>query len=240
MKWFGCDMNFMFQFAGKLLDMLYNYVPVYGICIVLLALTDKLLFYFAGKKYYSTIKLKEVLAPLVKKNNQKYTDNPTKKAEELTKLLAGNQYPIFGGIGNLVTEAIFSLGVLGLFQTPALYLAHGASGGVLRFLSLDLAASPLALLRAPASAPTELIASFLLVAAALGAIIIHDKIMESYAFIDQSYNKILWIAFAAAFIFCNHAFTLYWLAIKLLDFANILLVKRFYVVSVQTKTKQAG
>lgn len=231
-------MDTIFQFIGKLIDMIYSYVPVYGICVLLLALLDKLLFYFAGKKYYSTIKLKEVLEPLVIKNNKKYADNPTKKTEELAKLLASNNYPIFGGIGNLITEAIMSLGLIGIFNNPKAYLAYAEQSGKMNFLFFDLTSSPVSLINSPTGAETDIIISVLLVAVTLGVFIIHDKIMEDTAFIDQSFNKAIWVIFAICFLYFNQAFTLYWFGIKAMDLIHIFIVKSFYKVTVKTNTEE--
>ncbi len=225
-------MDTIFQFIGKLIDMIYSYVPVYGICVLLLALLDKLLFYFAGKRYYSTLKLKEVLEPLVTKNNQKYANNPTKKTEELAKLLASNHYPIFGGIGSLITEAILSLGLIGIFNSPEFYLDHAASSEKMHFLLLNLMGSPVSFISSPTGTETDLRISIFLAAITLGVFIVHDKIMENTAFIDQSYNKVIWVIFAICFLYFNQAFTLYWFGIKVMDLIHIYIVKRFYKVTV--------
>ena len=230
-------MDTIIQFTGKLIDMTYNYVPVYGICVLLLALIDKLLFYFAGKKYYSTIKLKEALEPLVEKNNRKYANDPAKKAEELTRLLASNHYPIFGSISNLVAEAILSVGLIGLFNNPENYLAFAASPEKMSFLFFDLTKRPVFLFGSAAGTETDIIISVFLAAITVGAFIIHDKIMENAAFVDQSFNKIIWVIIAICFLYFNQAFTLYWLSIKVMDLIHIVIVRKFYKVTVKANNK---
>ncbi len=230
-------MNTIFQFTGKLIDMIYNYVPVYGICILFLALLDKLLFYFTGKRYYSTIKLKEVFKPLVIKSNQKYANNPVKKTEELAKLLASNHYPIFGGIGNLITEAILSLGIIGVFNNPKLYLAYAVSSEKMYFLFFNLTNSPVSFIGSTTGTETDIIISIFFAAITLGIFIVHDKIMEDSAFTDQSFNKVVWVVFAICFLYFNQAFTLYWFGIKTMDLIHIFIVKKFYKVTVKTNNK---
>ena len=230
-------MNTIFQITGKLIDVIYNYVPVYGICILFLALLDKLFFYFTGKRYYSTIKLKEVFEPLVIKNNQKYANNPVKKTEELAKLLASNHYPIFGGIGNLITEAILSLGIIGVFNNPKLYLAYAVASEKMYFLFSNLTKSLVSFIGSTTGTETDIIISIFFAAITLGIFIIHDKIMEESAFTDQSFNKAVWVIFTICFLCFNQAFTLYWFGIKIMDLIHIFIVKKFYKVTVKTNNK---
>ncbi|MFZ7134293.1 MAG: YidC/Oxa1 family membrane protein insertase [Eubacteriales bacterium] len=225
-------MDIILKFISRIIDIIYSYIPFYGVCVVLLALLGKLLFIFAAKKYYNSIKLSEVIAPLVKKNNHKYAGNRTRKAEELTKILASNNYPIFGGISNLIVEAIFSLGLIGIFNNPSLYLTYATSTEKLLFLYVDLTSTPIFLLQSPIGNEVELFISFSLVVMTLGIFIFHDKIMEKYSFVEQAtINKITWVIFAICFLCFNQAFTLYWFSMKIMDLIHIFIVKKYFTVT---------
>ncbi|MFZ7134248.1 MAG: YidC/Oxa1 family membrane protein insertase [Eubacteriales bacterium] len=230
-------MDIFLKFTGKLLEIIYNYVPNYGICILILALLSKLIFMAIGGRYYNSIKLVDALTPLVERNNKKYAGNPTKRGEELTKIFATNKYPIFGGISNFLSQTIFSLGLIGLFNHPELYLSN-VTAEKLHFLFLDLTIRPIKNLYSPVGIETDLLSAAILIVLTLGLITIHDKVMEKKSLIDNLiFNKITWVILGICFLSFNQAFTLYWTSMKTMDLIHIFIVKKYFSVQMLKKEK---
>jgi len=212
-------MAFLARYTGKVLDFLLNISHNHLAAVSLFAMLGKLAFFSIGKRYFDTIHSKQHLDEVMEKEHPK-------DMEALIRLLGKQDYPILGGLLNLLGEALFSIGIIGVFRHPENCLDLEAAP--MTTILLDLTLRPVELLYLGEIGP-QIFTVALLILLTLSAFVATDWIMDRYCVFGTDYNKVIWVLFFASMLVFPVAYTWYWLCVRLWDLLQILLARKKYV-----------
>jgi YidC/Oxa1 family membrane protein insertase len=106
------------QFFGVVISYIYDYIPNFGIAIILMTIMVKLITFPLNNKQIQSAKRMQVLQPEMKKIQQKYQDDKEKQNQAMSEFMRENnmnplagclpllvQFPILIGIFRLLREA---------------------------------------------------------------------------------------------------------------------------------------
>jgi YidC/Oxa1 family membrane protein insertase len=106
------------QFFGVVISYIYDYIPNFGIAIILMTIMVKLITFPLNNKQIQSAKRMQVLQPEMKKIQQKYKDDKEKQNQAMSEFMRENnmnplagclpllvQFPILIGIFRLLREA---------------------------------------------------------------------------------------------------------------------------------------
>ena len=149
---FGDLWNGLLQGLGSILSFFYDLIPSYGIAIILLTITVRILLLPLTIKQTRSMQGMQKIQPKVKELQRKYKGNRQKLNEELMKLYKEHQVNPLGGCLPLVLQlpVFFALYRVLTSGGGTEYLPQGSSlvqsirEGAERFLGMNLACSPAA------------------------------------------------------------------------------------------------
>jgi len=106
------------QFFGVVISYIYNYIPNFGLAIIIMTIMVKLITFPLNNKQIQSAKRMQVLQPEMKKIQQKYKDDKEKQNQAMSEFMRENnmnplagclpllvQFPILIGIFRLLREA---------------------------------------------------------------------------------------------------------------------------------------
>lgn len=220
-------MNFFAKYTGKFLDFFCSFAPYYLVGVLLLAVADRLVFYALNKIYFQTTKTKAQMDAVLEK------EKPN-SMEDLIRLLGLYNYPLLGGPLNLLSEAVLSIGLVGIFQDPARWLSLEEFG--FEQIVFHLTDRPIQLLQSGA-VDANVVVAFVLVALAAAAFIAVDLIMDKASVFSTEYNKLIWLVFVVTALFFPLGYTWYWLCIRIADLFLIYTAKPTTLKPIGTKKR---
>jgi YidC/Oxa1 family membrane protein insertase len=135
---------------GTMLSFFYNLIPSYGVAIILLTITVRLLLLPLGIKQTRSMQAMQKIQPKMKELQRKYKGNRQKLNEEMMKLYKEHQVNPLGGCLPLLLQipVFFALYRVLTDGAGTAHLPDGSAlqqaiaGGAERFLGSNLACSP--------------------------------------------------------------------------------------------------
>jgi YidC/Oxa1 family membrane protein insertase len=110
------------QFFSVLLSFIYDYVPNFGVAIVIMTIMVKLVTFPLNNKQIQSAKRMQVLQPEIKKIQQKYKDDKEKQNKAVSEFMKENNMNPLAGCLPLLVQFPILIGVFRLLQDANKYL----------------------------------------------------------------------------------------------------------------------
>ena len=211
---------------GKLIEMVHGGSITYFFPVACVALFGKMLNFIFSRNVFRAMKKKDAYFEMIEKLRERGKRRKKFDADkEIVAYLGKERYPIAGFFIVFLLEAFVGLLVALVFRAGSTYL-YDISLADVALIDLRMDLSLFAMARGAVSS-MGLAAGFFFAVCAVGLQYFFAQKIEEGLVIDRKLNDLLSLALVAAgAIFLPSAFCVYWIAAKLLDFAQLILSMR--------------
>ncbi|MDQ6951102.1 MAG: membrane protein insertase YidC [Mariprofundales bacterium] len=100
--------SFIAKPMHSFMNWLYHYIPNFGVCIILLVVLIKIIFYWPSKKSYTSMAAMRKIQPEMKKMQKRYADDRQKLGSEMMKLYKTHKVnPLSGCLPMIIQIPVF-------------------------------------------------------------------------------------------------------------------------------------
>ena len=110
------------QFFGTLLSFIYEYIPNFGVAIIIMTVMVKLVTFPLNNKQIKSAKRMQVLQPEMKKIQLKYKDDKEKQNKAVSEFMRENNMNPLAGCLPLLVQFPILIGIFRLLQDANTYL----------------------------------------------------------------------------------------------------------------------
>ncbi len=110
------------QFFGVLISAIYQYIPNFGMAIIIMTVMVKLVTFPLNNKQIQSAKRMQVLQPEMKKIQQKYKDDKEKQNQAMSEFMRENNMNPLAGCLPLIVQFPILIGIFRLLSEADLYL----------------------------------------------------------------------------------------------------------------------
>ncbi len=110
------------QFFGVVLSGIYQYIPNFGIAIIIMTVMVKLVTFPLNNKQIQSAKKMQALQPEMKKIQQKYKDDKEKQNQAMSEFMKENNMNPLAGCLPLLVQFPILIGIFSLLREADIYL----------------------------------------------------------------------------------------------------------------------
>jgi len=110
------------QFFGVVISAIYQYIPNFGIAIIIMTVMVKLVTFPLNNKQIQSAKRMQVLQPEMKKIQQKYKDDKEKQNQAMSEFMRENNMNPMAGCLPLLVQFPILIGIFRLLREADLFL----------------------------------------------------------------------------------------------------------------------